>query len=113
MFLVAWQRRTIWPAPMTPRLLTSAAYWRGEELKLRTWRAAPSVRIRRIELAIFVVMKEVGRVGDANWDECISVRVTSAFVGLTARGGPVSIAGDYPLIGRVTLHGLSQTRRGA
>lgn len=37
---------------MTPKLLTSAAYWRGVVLKQRARRAALRVRIRRIELAI-------------------------------------------------------------
>lgn len=39
---------------MTPSFLTSAAaYWRGEELKQRTWREAAKERIRIIEAAIF------------------------------------------------------------
>ena len=49
---------TIWPAPMTPRLLTSAASCRGVELKLRTWRAAPRARMRRIELAMLLGGRE-------------------------------------------------------
>ena len=45
---------TIWPAPMTPSFLTSAAPKLGEALKKRTWRVAPSALVRNIEVAISI-----------------------------------------------------------
>lgn len=52
--------RTICPAPMTPRDLTSAAWQRAEPLKQRKCREAPSVRIQRIELTMFGYVQQRG-----------------------------------------------------
>jgi len=48
-------RPTICPEPITPRLFTVAAFWRGVELKLLTWDASLRLCTRRIGLAMTVV----------------------------------------------------------
>lgn len=62
MTTVVGERLTICPAPMTPRLLTSAALRRAVQLKARAWRAAPSIRIRAIEPVILMFVAMYGKV---------------------------------------------------
>lgn len=64
---------------MTPSFLTSAAaYWRGVELKQRTWREAAKERIRRIEAAMFFLFEvSVEEFGEATRLDSMSLLMSS------------------------------------
>lgn len=77
---------------MTPSVLTSAALRRAVQLKERTCRAAPSVRIRTIELAMLDFCRGVEEQSGMSRRRDVEmmrsrVRVTSAFAGSRIENG--------------------------